>query len=334
MSLSTTNFLLFGGGNIFFHLVKYLFEKNIKFKIFTDEFHLGENINDIGTLRLNLESNGIGYSSLQSISRKEIEKYISNDTVGLSISAHWIFKKDIIVCFKGKFYNLHTSRLPKGRGGGGPTWRILSQNRLGGVTIHRVVEGIDAGDIAMQTEFYYPDECVIPADYYEFETEIVNGLLTKFIGKILSGDQIDLIPQDNIFSEYFPRISTVINGHIDWNWSAEEIKLFINAFDDPYPGAITFIDNKKVHLKKCIVQKSEGNFHPFQSGIIYRILDQNIFIAAKDGALVVKEIFNEEGKDIRNSVKIGIRLHTPMEHLEKSKMSKIIYDAYGLKVRL
>ena len=32
--------------------------------------------------------------------------------------------------------------------------------------------------------------------------------------------------------------------------SAVEIERFINAFDDPYKGSLTLINNKKVRLKK------------------------------------------------------------------------------------
>lgn len=333
MSRSTNNFLLLGGGSFLFHLARYLLKRNIKFTIFTDDLHLGHKINDEGTLHQNLEANGISYFNMPVISGKDIEKYLSDDSVGFSLSAHWIFRKDLIDRFKGNFYNVHISRLPKGRGGGGPTWKILSQNRLGGVTIHKVSEGIDDGAIAMQTEFTYPDECVIPSDYYEYDTQIVNDSIIEFVERILAGDRIDSIVQDNSRSEYFPRINTAINGYIDWNWSAEDIRMFINAFDDPHVGASTFFGKTKVHLKKGSIKKSEGAFHPFQSGIVYRVSDRNIFIAAQGGAVVVKDLLDENGKDIKGKINIGMRFHTPAEYIEKSRMTRVTYNSSGLKVR-
>lgn len=333
MSKSKINFLLLGGGSFLFYLAHYLFKKHVNFVIFTDELHLGNNINDVGTLRHNLEANGISCFSVSAISRNHIERYLNDDTVGLSISAHWIFQKDFIDCFKGKFYNLHISKLPLGRGGGGPTWKILSQNRSGGVTIHKVSEGIDDGDIVMQEEFTYSDECVIPADYYEYEKPIVKDFIIKFVKKILSREQINVISQDHSRGEYFPRINTSINGYIDWNWPAEDIKRFIDAFDDPHEGASTFLGQTRVRLKKCIIQKNEGSFHPFQSGIVYRIFDQDIFVAVQKGTVVVREVYDENGNDIKNKIRLGVRFYTPIEYIEKAKMTKVIYSSSGLKTK-
>ena len=55
---------------------------------------------------------------------------ISNKTIGLSFGAAWIFKKQFINRFHGKLLNLHGSRLPQNRGGGGFSWRIMRGERL------------------------------------------------------------------------------------------------------------------------------------------------------------------------------------------------------------
>ena len=67
-----------------------------------------------------------------------------------------------------------------------------------------------------------------------------------------------------------PRLNTKIHGFIDWNWKAKHIVDFVNAFDEPYQGASTFIKGKKYLLKNAKLLKHKINFHPFQSGIIFK----------------------------------------------------------------
>ena len=56
--------------------------------------------------------------------------------------------------------------------------------------------------------------------------------------------------------------------------------LFINAFDDPYKGASTFINKKRVYFKKCSLEKLENtNFHSFQAGIIIRKHKDIVYVA-------------------------------------------------------
>ena len=62
-----------------------------------------------------------------------------------------------------------------------------------------------------------------------------------------------------------------INGWINWySWNTDEILRFISAFDHPYVGASSMINNKRIYIKNAhLVKKSK--FHPFQNGLICKI---------------------------------------------------------------
>ena len=60
----------------------------------------------------------------------------------------------------------------------------------------------------------------------------------------------------------------------------------------------SFIDGKKVHLKKCYSEFNDGPFHPFQIGLIYKIYSGAVFIATRLGTLIVHEVLDENGKNI------------------------------------
>ena len=142
-------FILFGGNLELFNFAEYIIKRNYELYIFTEELHLQEKINTIGTLKENLDKESISHTSLKKLSVEELNLFITTETIGFSLSAPWIFKKDVIDLFNNRLFNLHGSRLPKERGGGGYSWQILSQNRLGGLSIHRLEEGIDTGNIVL-----------------------------------------------------------------------------------------------------------------------------------------------------------------------------------------
>ena len=119
-----------------------------------------------------------------------------------------------------------------------------------------------------------------------------------------------------------PRLHTLSNGFINWNWSSKEIELFIRAFDDPHEGASTFSDNQTFRLKKCSILKGNQFFHPFQAGLVFRKKSGAIYVAAGNKGLEIKETFDEKGNEVSSQIKLGQRFSTPNENLEKAKIYK------------
>ena len=83
--------------------------------------------------------------------------------------------------------------------------------------------------------------------------------------------------------------------------------------------------------KKVFSTKTDGIFHPFQSGIIYRIIDSVVMVAANSGTLGINKILNEKGENIISILKVGDRLYTPREKIEKALQYRAIYTPDGLK---
>lgn len=114
-----------------------------------------------------------------------------------------------------------------------------------------------------------------------------------------------------------PRLSTEINGYINWDLNINYLSRFINAFDEPYQGASTFLYNQKVYIKK-ITPTEETNNHPFLNGIIIRKTDQWIVVSCNGGSLIVEKVLNAK-KNILKNVKIGDRFITPLNEMDKAK---------------
>ncbi len=328
------NIILMGGGQLLVDFLDLLININIKVLVVTSPRQIEEIIEptEDKTLKENFIEKNIKYLISDDINRnEEIISQINNHTIGLSISGAWIFKRKIIEAFNGRLLNVHGSNLPQNKGGGGHTWRILSDDRAGGVSIHFIDEGIDTGEILMQNLFLYNDRLRIPDEFFSHTRKKAKVLFVKFLKKIVNNENFEIIEQNEFKSSYWPRISSEINAYIDWTWGIKEIEKFICAFDDPYPGAKTYVRKQEVYLKKCSYDLYENSFHPFQKGIIYRKTASNLYVASEEGALLIGEIRNRDGKDYFNKINLGDRFYTPKFYLEKAMSERAVFTPRGLK---
>lgn len=84
-----------------------------------------------------------------------------NIDVIFSIAASQIFKKDILGLPNLGCFNIHTSKLPKNRGMMPNFWSLFNSDKdsVSAVTIHKMNEKLDDGEILIQKEFKLdPDE--------------------------------------------------------------------------------------------------------------------------------------------------------------------------------
>lgn len=325
------NVILFGGGPFLIYACDQIKKYGLKVAAFTAKRHLEEKIHDKPMIQW-LEEKEVEYYSSDNINTDDtIEAFINNNTIGISIGSAWIFKSSFIDKFQGRLLNMHGTLLPKNKGGGGFSWQILMANRQGCCLLHKVDVGIDTGDIVKYKEFYYPESCKIPQDYNDKYFKQNKLFFDEFLQEIENNIDFNISGQSEYHSTYWPRLNTDLHGYIDWSYKSENIYRFINAFDDPYAGAITFIDDIKVRIKSCFHDFNDGLFHPFQTGIIFRKSDTAIFVAAESGTLIVQKVLDYEGKNIIGEMKLGSRFYTPYKYLENAKMSRVIYTPKGVK---
>ena len=138
---------------------------------------------------------------------------------------------------------IHASLLPKYRGGAPIPWAIIHGETKGGISFFYIADGIDNGDIIVQRK-YSIDESDTCATVYERATRASINVLRRYLPQIAMGTA-PRIQQDETQATYFP-LRKPEDGLIDWSWSAKRIRDFIRAQTHPYPGAFTYIKNKKV----------------------------------------------------------------------------------------
>ncbi len=140
--------------------------------------------------------------------------------------------------------NVHFSLLPRYRGAAPVQWAILQGETRTGVTIFRLNEKMDEGDVLTTAETgVVPEE---NAGELEARLAVIGaGLLIETLGQIAS---LPLRPQDHSAATLAPKI-TKDQGRIDWSAPGAEIERKIRAFN-PRPGAFTFRSGVRLTLLK------------------------------------------------------------------------------------
>jgi methionyl-tRNA formyltransferase len=249
----------------------------------------------------------------------------------LSIGAAWIFSKNVIEkTFSNRLLNLHGTRLPQDRGGGGRSWQIMMGNRLGFCVLHQIDPGVDTGAIVASREFLYPPEARTPEDFATIDKRENLAFMISWISdRRETAVETTPVKQSEWFSSYWPRLHTETNGFIDWSLGAFELERFICAFDRPFRGASTLLNGQKVFLRKVSLTFGDGYYHPYQRGIVYRKSAGWVCVAVDGGSLIVEEITDEEGRNLLPNIRPGDRFSTSQELLEQG-LSRVHWGPTGL----
>jgi methionyl-tRNA formyltransferase len=163
---------------------------------------------------------------------------------------YYMLKKQTRDLAKFGAWGIHASLLPNYAGGAPLVWAIINGEKETGVTLFRMDDGVDDGDIIAQSKFAITDFDDIRT-VYQKALEASNEILQEIM---LKNEPPSFLPQDKssikIFSQRNPQ-----EGEIDWSWGPIKIKNFIRAQTKPYPGAWTVISGKKVIIWSADIEE-------------------------------------------------------------------------------
>jgi len=142
-------------------------------------------------------------------------------------------------------FNMHGSLLPKYRGRVPINWAVLHGEKETGVTLHHMVKQADAGDIVDQEKVSIGFEDTAQ-DVFNKCTKAARQVLERQLGAITAGTA-PRRKQDESQATYFGGRKPE-DGLIDWTADAEKIYNLVRAVTQPYPGAFTFAEGKKLFI--------------------------------------------------------------------------------------
>lgn len=235
----------------------------------------------------------------------DILKNINPDVICV-VAYGKIIPKEILEIPKYGCINVHPSLLPKYRGSAPIQWAILNGDKETGVTTMYLDEGMDSGDIILQTKTIIgKDET--SGELWNRLSKIGADLLIKTLEKI-ENKTAPRIKQPKEFT-LAPMLEKS-QAKIDWeNKTAEEIKNLVRGLN-PIMGAYSVLNEKKIKFWKVDKLSIDEfiNKYPEFKEYEYRFLEidpgtvlyidkkEAIYIMAKEGIIKVLEIQGENSK--------------------------------------
>ncbi|MGE2688616.1 methionyl-tRNA formyltransferase [Mycolicibacterium pulveris] len=148
--------------------------------------------------------------------------------------------------------NLHDSLLPKGTGFSPVIWSLISGESQIGLTIHRMDENLDTGDILVQHSLPIgPNDT--GTELVERGIDLIPGALKEALAALESGNP-QWRPQDKAKRTYFHKRSER-DSLLDWSWPAEDLERLVRALSAPYPPAYAYYRGERIEVLEAKVSQ-------------------------------------------------------------------------------
>lgn len=203
-----------------------------------------------------------------------------------------IFKKDLIDIPEYGVLNLHAGPLPKYRGGSPLNWQLINGEEKIGISIIKMKEGIDNGNI-IEYEFFERAQNDNISDLHKKANKIFPFLTINAIQKLLDG--FNGFDQDESKAIYWHQRNDE-DGLINLKKKSTEIMLFIKALTHPYKGAWTTYQGKKLRIYSAEISslKIKGTI-----GKILFLQNQGPYIICSDNAIKLKNYELENDNSLK-----------------------------------
>lgn len=200
-----------------------------------------------------------------------------------------IIPKEILDMAPYGCLNVHASLLPAYRGAAPIQWAVLNGDKETGVTIMRMDEGLDTGDMITKV--------VVPLDEKETSETLFDKLARE--GAKLLVETLPLVASGEAVYEKQPAESTTPYacmikkqmGEVDWSRSAAELERLVRGMNS-WPSAYTNLDGKTLKIWDSHVEEVDKTGTP---GEILKTDKTGIYVQTGKGVLVLEEV-QLEGK--------------------------------------
>lgn len=193
-----------------------------------------------------------------------------------------IIPNDILIIPKYHCVNIHTSLLPRWRGGAPIHHAILHNDKTTGVTMMYMDSGLDTGNIIYQQRIDISENETYRT-LYDKLSNLAYEMLFNYVTNLFS-DDLPSIKQDEKLMTYAPIISSN-DEKINWHTSSEQIDAQVRGLYD-VPTAYTTYDNLRIK----ILEAKKSNIVDNKPGEIININKDGILVGCLDGSILLTKI--------------------------------------------
>ena len=200
--------------------------------------------------------------------------------------------------------NVHGSLLPEYRGAAPINWAIINGDQKTGVTVMKLNETMDAGEIISQREMDITDEDTAVSLRRKM-AQTGAELLLETIQAIVKRN-FKLAQQDISKVTYAPKLTREL-GVIKWTEKAQTIHNLVRGLL-PWPAAFTFYKGKRLRILET--RLPEAKLPPSSKpGCVLGLNKTGILVRTADGAILVTRVHMEDSKPMEaHSFAIGHKL--------------------------
>ena len=193
-------------------------------------------------------------------------RHINDPEVIAALKEHeidWLFiigwsqiaGKEVLAAPKQGIIGMHPTLLPFGRGRAAIPWAILKGLPETGVTMFKMDEGVDTGDIIAQGRIPL-HEGITATQLYERVDRMHVELISRYWETIVSGN-VRLTPQDEAKATVWPGRKPE-DGEITGEMTMVEADRMVRAVTHPYPGAFYRDGAKTLRIWSAEVSPESG----------------------------------------------------------------------------
>ena len=245
------------------------------------------------------ERNNIIIRQPEKITIKEADALAEiNPDIVVVVAYGLILTKEFMSIPKFGCVNVHPSLLPRWRGAAPIQRSIEAGDELTGITIMKMNEGLDTGDIIYQEPIPIGDNDSSKDMHNKFITLGIDSLLLS-LDSILENNFM-LHPQDENLATYAKKIKKD-EAKINWDNSARKIHKKIMAFN-AWPVAETILSGERIRIHDSEYKNLGANGIP---GTIKSTKNQCIEVFTKNGLLIIKKLQKNNSKVLDSNIFIN-----------------------------
>lgn len=166
-----------------------------------------------------------------------------------------IAKKEVLETPAKGCIGMHPSLLPVGRGRAAIPWAILKGLKQTGVTMFKLDDGVDTGDIIGQGIIDL-DENITATELYKKMEEMHITLISRYWNSILDNDIVFTKQNEAEATEWPARKPE--DGEIFSSMTIAEADRLVRAVTHPYPGTFYRDGNRIIRIWSAKINENEG----------------------------------------------------------------------------